>query len=98
MDHHRRYRRSATLRCRFLLDWLEPRCLLATSLPGIIAVTFDRSTTPPQVEITFDQNDVSQIGGMLPDGFGSTSDLKLFTLLNLVDSASDFEIDQVAKD
>jgi len=98
MKHHRRYRRSATLRRSLLLDWLEPRCLLATGLPGISAVTFDNSTTPPQVEITFDQNNMSQISGMLPGGFGSTSDLKLYTLLNFVDSNSDFEIDQVAND
>jgi hypothetical protein len=77
---------------------LEPRCLLATSLPGILAVTYDTSTKPPQVELTFDQNDISQIGGGLPDGFGSTSDAKLYNLLNFVDYVSDFELDQVASD
>ncbi|MGO9467836.1 MAG: hypothetical protein ACLQIB_49220 [Isosphaeraceae bacterium] len=98
MKPHRRYRRPATGYRRFILDSLEPRCLLATGLPGINAVTLDRSTTPPQVEITFDQNAISQIVGMLPDGFGSTSDLKLYALLNFVDSDADFEIDQLASD
>ncbi len=98
MKQHRRHRRPATIRRRFLLDLLEPRCLLAIGLPGISAVTFDQSTTPPQVEITFDQNDIAQIGGMLPDGFGSTSDEKLYGLINSLDSDADFEIDQIADD
>jgi len=77
---------------------LEPRCLLATGLPGVTAVTFDTSTMPPQVEITFDQTDISKIGGTLPDGFGATADEKLYALLNGQDGLSDFEIDQLAND
>jgi hypothetical protein len=98
MEHHRRFRRKAALNRLFLLDLLEPRCLPATSLPGITTVAYDTSTTPPQVEITFTQADISQVGGELPAAWGATSDAKLSYLLNLVDSGSDFEIDQVASD
>jgi hypothetical protein len=83
---------------RFLLDSLEPRCLLATGLPGINAVTFDTSTTPPQVEITFDQNIVSQIDDMLTPFTGSSGEENFSVLLNILDSGSAFEIDQVAPD
>ncbi len=95
MKHHRRHYRRPAFRRIFLLDSLESRCLLATGLPGVSEVTFDTLTTPPQVEITFDQNDVSQIDGMLAPVTGMTGLANFSVLLNVLDSASDFEIDQV---
>lgn len=98
MKHHRRHLRRLAPGRRFLLDWLEPRCLLATGLPGINAVTFDTSTNPPQVEITFNQKDVSQIDGLLAPGTGLSGIANFSMLLNVLDSSSDFEIDRTGTD
>jgi len=98
MSHHRRRLRRAALRRRALLDSLEPRCLLATGLPGISAVSFDTATNPPQVEILFNPKDVAQIDSILAPQTGLTGETNFWALLNVLDQANGFEIDQVGRD
>jgi hypothetical protein len=68
---------------------------LTGTLPGVLWTQLDLATTPQQVVIAFNQNDVNRINNFLNNSFGVPSGQGFSFVVNLLDGASDIELDAV---